>query len=278
IFSNLFVAMVRAAEKGGNMAQVLKQLSIYLQEQYKLEKTIKAAIMYPRFVLFFFLFVLLAIIFGLVPKFKSIFESFNAQLPLPTQILLNMSDFAKSHLIMETLLIIFVIFLFKHYKKTKAGRYLWDKLKLKIPMMGDLILKSSLSKFCRTLSVLMQSGASLAESLEIAGNTTENILFNEAFQNVKKGIMEGSSIHFNLSQNPLFPPLLVKMVSVGEKSGNLDKMLNKISEMYDAHVESKISGLSSIIEPVLMVGLGAVALIVIIALYLPIFKMSGAIQ
>lgn len=278
VFSNLFVSMVRAAEKGGNMAQVLKQLSHYLREQYELERRIKAAIVYPKFVFFFFVFVLLAIVFGLVPKFKSIFESFNAQLPLPTQILLNISEFAKSHLISEIVIIIFVVFLFKHYKKTKSGRYFMDKMILKIPLVGDLIVKSSLSKFCRTLSVLMQSGASLADSLDIAGNTTQNILFNQAFQNVKKGIMEGRSIQRNLSENPIFPPLMVKMVSVGEESGNLDKMLNKISEMYDAHVDSKISGLSSIIEPALMVGLGATALVVIIALYLPIFKISGAIQ
>lgn len=278
IFSPLYISMIRAGEKSGKMVQILKQLSVYLQEQDKLAKKLKAAIVYPRFVFFFFLFVLLAIIFGLVPKFKSIFESFNAQLPWPTQILLNISQFAKDHLIVEILIIVSLVFLLKHYKKTKAGRYYWDRLKLKIPMMGDLVLKSALSKFCRTLSILIQSGVSMVESLEIAGETAQNILFTEALKNIKRGVIEGASLHNKLNQNTIFPPLVVKMVSVGEESGALDKMLIKISEIYDAHVDSKISGLSSVIEPVLMAGLGAVALIVIIALYLPIFKMSSVIS
>lgn len=278
VFSNLFVSMVRAAEKGGNMARVLKQLSNYLQEQYNLEKKIKAAIVYPRFVFFFFLSVLLVIIFGLVPKFKSIFESFNAQLPIPTQVLINLSHFATNHLILEVAVIVTVIFLYSQFKKTTPGRYFLDRIKINLPVIGDLILKSALSKFSRTLSILMQSGVSLVECLNIAGETAQNIYIIQALKEVKQGVVAGSSLHKNLHQNPIFPILLVKMVMVGEQSGALDKMLLKVSEIYDAHVDSKISGLSSIIEPALMAGLGVVALVVIVALYLPIFRISGIVQ
>ncbi|MFQ5707756.1 MAG: type II secretion system F family protein [bacterium] len=278
IFSSLFLAMVRMAEEVGNLAQVLNQLSIYLKEQDQLKKKIKAAITYPRFVLGFFLLVLLAIIFGLIPKFKEIFESFDAELPVPTQMLLNVSNFAKDHLFAELLLLAGVVFLFKQYQKSPSGRYFLDRMKLSLPVVGELFSKSALAKFCRTLSVLLQSGVSFVESLEIAGDTTQNVLFQDALREVKQGIIEGTSLKQQLSKYPVFPPLMVKMVSVGEESGSLDKMLSKISEMYDAHVDSKISGLSSIIEPALMIGLGAVALVVIIALYLPIFKMSTVIH
>lgn len=278
VFPTLFLAMIQAAEKSGQMADILKQLSIYLEQQDKLRKKVKAAIVYPRFVLFFFLFVLCAIIFGLVPKFKAMFESFGAQLPLPTEILLNISVFARDHLIYEIILVAALVISFKQFKKTRFGRYSLDRLELRIPLIGDLILKATLSKFCRTLSVLIRSGVSLVDSIQISSLMTPNVLFKEALQRVRRGVLEGDSIYSSLTQTMIFPAMLTKMIAVGEESGCLDKMLLKVSEIYDTHVDSRIAGLSSIIEPALMIALGAVALVVIICLYLPIFKIGSVIQ
>lgn len=278
LFSTLFISMIQAAEKSGKMVHVLKQLSEYLKAQDAFEKKIKSALSYPKFVMSFFMLVLCAIIFGLIPKFKDIFESFDAKLPVPTEILLNISNFAKDNILIELFIIATMVVLFKKYKKRSTVRYYLDKMKLRIPMMGQLILKSLLAKFCKTLSVLLDSGLSLVESIDIASQTSDNVLFTSAIKEVKKGVIEGSTIHHTLQQFPIFPTLMVKMVSIGEASGTLDTMLNKISEIYDGHVDSKIAGLTAIIEPALMVGMGAIVLIVIIALYLPIFNIGGAIH
>ncbi len=278
IFPNLFVAMIRAAEKGGQLANVLKQLAAYLEEQDKFSKKLRSAMAYPKFVLSFFLVVLLTIIFGLVPKFEAIFKSFNTDLPKPTQILINISNFATNYIIWEAVTIfLFVVFL-KRFKKTDYGRFFLDSLKLKLPVVGDILLKSTLSKFCRTLSILIQSGISIVESLTIAATTAQNVPIIEALKTVKQGVIEGEPIHKKLSQNPIFPSLVVKMIATGEESGALDKMLVNISVNYDTNVDTKISTLSSIIEPAMMVALGAVALVTVICFYLPIFKTGSVIQ
>lgn len=278
IFSNLFISLVQAGEKSGNMSKVLQQLSDYLKAQNAIEKKVKSAVAYPKFVVSFFLLVVLAIIFGLIPKFKAIFASFHAELPLPTRVLIGISEFAIDNWLIETSVIFGSIILIKKYKNRKSVQVFLDKLTLGMPFMGDLLLKSLLSKFCRTLSLLLKSGLTLVESLEIAGKISNNSLFRHALQSVMSGVTEGKRIHHLMRQFQIFPVLMVQMISVGESSGSLDQMLEKVSEIYDSHVDSKISALASIIEPALMVGLGAVALVVIIALYLPIFNMSGAIQ
>ena len=278
VFSKLYIALVWAAESSGTLVKVFQQLAFYLQQQDQLNKMLKAAVVYPKFVSMFFLAVLMGIIFALIPKFQEIFASFNAELPLPTRILINISHFAKNHLIMEALIVITIVVLFKQFKKTSLGIHFLDKLKLNLPLVSEIIIKAALSKFCRTLSVLIQSGVSVVQALEIAAETVQNIHINNALRKVKRGIIEGTSLNYNLNRNPIFPILMVKMISVGEESGSLDKMLIKVSEIYDSFIDSKVKGLSTIIEPALMMLLGAVALVVIIALYLPIFKIGSVIQ
>jgi type IV pilus assembly protein PilC len=278
IFPTLFISMVRAAEKGGQMAEIFAQLSHYLEEQHKIMKKVKAATAYPKFIFIFFLIVLSGILFGLVPKFKSIFEGFGASLPLPTQILLTASHLAREYLPFEALIIVVLIVSYKQFKKTPKGELVLDQVKMKLPVVGDLVRKSAISKFCRTLAMLIRSGVSLVDALEIAGATTESIHFTKAIQNVKSGVLSGESLHAGLKHHAIFPIMVVSMVATGEQSGALDQMLNGISDLYDTNVDAKISGLSSILEPALMIGLGVVALLVIIALYLPIFFMSNVIQ
>jgi len=275
IFPHLFVSLIRAAEVGGQLPQILRLVSHYLQEQDKVDKKLKSAIVYPKFVFGFFMVVLIGILFGLVPKFEETFKSFGSELPAPTQLLLDFSRFASDNLIFGILGVVAFIISYKRFKKTDAGRLFFDKMKLRIPVVGDLTQKAALSKFCQTLKILMQSGVPLVESLDIAGETAENVLFTNALKNIKQGVIGGQSLSKEMSQFAIFPAMVVKMIATGEESGSLEKMLKSISELYDTHVDTKIAGLTSIIEPVLMIGIGLIVVIVIFALYLPIFNMGN---
>ena len=275
IFPHLFVSMIRAAEVGGQLPQILRLVSHYLQEQDKVDKKLKSAIVYPKFVFCFFMVVLMGILFGLVPKFEETFKNFGSELPAPTQLLLDFSRFALDNLIFGILGIVALFISYKRFKRTDAGRLFFDKMKLRIPILGDLTQKASLSKFCRTLKILMQSGVPLVESLDIAGETADNVLYTNALKNIKQGVIGGQSLSKEMKQFAIFPAMVVKMIATGEESGSLEKMLKSISELYDTHVDSKITGLTSIIEPVLMIGIGLIVVVVIVALYLPIFSMGN---
>ncbi len=274
-FPHLFVSMIRAAEVGGQLPQILRLISQYLQDQDEVDKKLKSAIVYPKFVFGFFMLVLIGILFGLVPKFEETFSTFGSELPAPTQLLLDFSRFAFDNLVFGILGIVASFISYKRFKKTDAGRLFFDKMKLRIPVVGDLTQKAALSKFCRTLKILMQSGVPLVESLEIAGETTENILFTNALKNIKQGVIGGQSLSKKMNEFAIFPAMVVKMIATGEESGSLGKMLKSISELYDTHVETKIAGLTTIIEPALMIGIGIIVVIVILALYLPIFNIGN---
>ncbi|MFZ5516140.1 MAG: type II secretion system F family protein [Candidatus Zhuqueibacterota bacterium] len=277
-FPRLAVAMSKAAESGGGLAPLLAQLSDYLEEEDQIKKQIKSAMAYPKFAFLFFGAVVLSVIFGLMPKFKAIFASLGNELPRPTQILLDASDAIKRNGFYELAVIALLVALYKYAVKTPNGRFFIDRLKLGIPVVGKLMLKSLISRFCKTLKTLTMSRVAIIEALQIAGETADNIVVQEAIQRVRKGVMEGARISDMLNEQQLFPRIVIKMVAVGEESGALDKMLGKVSEFYDRQFSSTISSLTSIIEPAMMIGLGILALVVVIALYLPIFQMSGAVR
>ena len=275
VFPTIFISMLRAAELGGNIALVLNQLAAYLMHQESVAKKVKSATAYPKFVLGFFSVVVTAIIFVLVPKFKDIFASFGAELPKPTQIMMDFSDFARDHLLLELFLIIAAVVAFKQFKKTKTGTAYLDRLVLHMPVVGEIVLKSILSRFCRTLSILTKSGVSIIEALEIAGKTTRNVVFRRALEEIKQGLLGGETITMGLKRHNIFPQLVINMVSTGEQSGSLEVMLLNVSDIFDTEIDSRISSLTSILEPALMVALGAVALVVILVLYLPIFYLGS---
>lgn len=277
-FPGLAVAMSKAAESGGGLASLLAQLSDYLEEEDYIKKQIRSATAYPKFSFLFFSVVVLSVIFGLMPKFKDIFASLGNELPRPTQLLLDVSDTIKHYGFYELALIVIIVILSKLFYKTKKGHFFVDRLKLAIPIFGKLMLKSQISRFCKTLKTLTLSRVSIVEALQIAGETADNIVIQSAIARVRKGVIEGSRISDMLSEQKLFPKIVIKMVAVGEESGALDKMLGKISEFYDRQFSTTISSLTSIIEPAMMVGLGVLALVIVIALYLPIFQMSGAVR
>jgi len=274
-FPGLMLSMVKAAEVGGRLPDVLRQTAVYLEEQDKLDKKLKAATVYPRFVFFFFMTLMVGIIFGLIPKFEETFADFGMELPAPTRILMTVSRFAVDHILMEILLIVAGGIAYHRFKRSERGIYFFDKLKLAIPLMGEVTHKATLSKFCRTLRTLLSSGVSLVQALEIAGETAQNSLFTRAIEDVKCAVTGGSALAAALELQAVFPPMITKMVATGERAGSMEKMLKNVSDLYDTDVSSKIASITSVIEPVLMVALGFMAVVVILALYLPIFQMTS---
>ena len=278
VFSTLVISMVEAAEIGGNLAGILDQLATYIEEKDKINKKIKSAVSYPKFIMIFFALVVAAVVFGLVPKFRDIFESFGAELPGPTQVIISASNFAKNNILYELALIVLIIVGFKMLGKNPKGRRFLDRMVFKIPVFGQIIKQSIISRFSKTLGTLINNNVPLVEALSIAAETSNNVIVIETIDDVRTGISSGSSLGKSMEKHKIFPPMMVKMVTVGEEAGSLDLMLEKVSQFYDRQFNTTIDSLSSIIEPVLMIGLGILALFVVIALYLPIFQMTGAIH
>ncbi|MCK9559147.1 MAG: type II secretion system F family protein [Candidatus Marinimicrobia bacterium] len=278
IFPNLTVAMVKVAEMGGNLGGILEQLAIYIEDKDKIDKKIKSASSYPRFIMIFFLIVVAAVVFVLVPKFKDIFEGFGAQLPGPTRVILAFSNFMRNNLLAEIIIFTGIFIGIKLLLKSTTGRRLYHNYILKLPIAGKIILKSILARFNKTLGTLVTSGVGLVDALTVAGETANNVIIQEMIEDVKLNVTGGGSLAQSLERHPIFPPMMVKMIAVGEESGALESMLNKVSQFYERQLNATIDGLTAIIEPVLMIGLGVLALFVVLALYLPIFQMSGAIS
>lgn len=278
VFPQIAISMVKAAEIGGNMGSILDQLATYVEDKDKIEKKIKSATSYPKFILIFFGIVISAVIFGLVPKFQEIFDSFGAQLPAPTLAIIAVADFVKNNLIIETALAFGLFFGFKTLKKNPKGRYFLDGLKFKIPIAGKMVLKSTIARFSKTLGTLTKNSVTLIDALGIAAETVNNVVVVGIIEEVKKAISGGSSLAKAMQEHALFPTMMVKMIAVGEDSGALELMLGKISEFYDRQFNTSIDSLTAVIEPILMIGLGVLALVVVLALYLPIFQMTGAIH
>ncbi|MDD5230652.1 MAG: type II secretion system F family protein, partial [Candidatus Marinimicrobia bacterium] len=274
IFPNLTVAMVKVAEMGGNLGGILEQLAIYIEDKDKIDKKIKSASSYPRFIMIFFLIVVAAVVFVLVPKFKDIFEGFGAQLPGPTRVILAFSNFMRNNLLAEIIIFTGIFIGIKLLLKSTTGRRLYHNYILKLPIAGKIILKSILARFNKTLGTLVTSGVGLVDALTVAGETANNVIIQEMIEDVKLNVTGGGSLAQSLERHPIFPPMMVKMIAVGEESGALESMLNKVSQFYERQLNATIDGLTAIIEPVLMIGLGVLALFVVLALYLPIFQMS----
>jgi len=277
VFPNIAISMVKVAEASGNLSGILEQLATYIEDKDKIDRKIKSASSYPRFILIFFGLVVSAVIFGLVPKFKDIFESFGAQLPGPTLVILAVSNFVRRNFFIEAGLLAGLVVGFKIFTSKPNGRRFLHQMYFKLPIIGKMVLKSTIARFTKTLGTLTKNGVGLVDAISIAAETTNNLVIQEIAEQVKKGVTGGASLARSLENHPLFPPMMTKMIAVGEESGALETMLNKVAEFYERQLNGMIDSLTAIIEPVLMIGLGVLALVVVIALYLPIFQMSGAI-
>jgi len=278
VFSSLVIALVLAGEESGKLPQVLGDLASYLEDQIALRRKVKSASAYPAFIAIFFFAALCAVVFLLIPKFQSIFSSFGAELPLLTRVVMNISSLALRNIGYEIGALFLSFLLFYAWSRTRSGRYMIDRLKLSLPIFGKLFQKVVLARFTRAFGSLLAGGVTITYSLEIVAQVSGNLLFERAIDRVRTGIIEGSSIGRELAKDPLFPPMLTKMVATGEESGTMSQMLNKSAQFYSEEVDAAVSGLTSIIEPLLIVLLGGMVGIVVIALYLPIFKMVGTVR
>ena len=277
IFDDLFVNLVTAGEAGGILDKILNRLSSYMEKAAKLKSRVKGAMVYPASVLVISFLVIAVLLLKVIPVFQKMFEGMGHALPGPTQFLVNASEFAQSNFLFVVIGIVLFIIGLKKYYGTAKGRHLIDALILKAPVFGPLLKKVAVAKFSRTLSTMLGSGVPIIEGLDIVSRTAGNKIVEEALIDTKKQISEGKTIAEPLAACGIFPPMVVQMIAVGENTGSLDGMLSKIADFYDDEVDAAVSGMTSLLEPLMMVFLGGIVGGMIIAMYLPIFQMAGAV-
>lgn len=278
VFSTLFVNMVKAGESSGMLDEILDRVATYLEKTSALQKKVKSALIYPAVITVMAIVITIILLVKVIPVFKDIFSGFGAALPKPTQVLINVSDFLRKYFFFGIALVVMMVFLFIRYINTEKGRLRFDTIMLHMPIFGLLLRKVAVSKFTRTLSTLVKSGVPILSSLEIVGKTSGNKLIEIAVGNIRSSIREGENIAEPLAKSKVFPPMVVRMVSVGEQTGELEKMLSKIADFYDAQVDAAVSGLTSMIEPLIIAFLGIVIGTIVICMFLPIFKISTIIN
>lgn len=277
-FSKLYVNMVRAAEAGGILDQILDRLSQFLEKELEVRQKIKSAMMYPVLVLIFSVFMTMALFMFVLPRFKEIFTSMNVKMPATTQFLFSLSDWAVAYWYIPPALLVGAIVFVKQYGKGPKGRYQIDLMKLKLPIIGDLVLKMSISRFARTFGVLIASGVPMMRSLEIVAETTGNSVLSLAIDNARIGVREGQKLSTPLGANGLLPTMVTHMIDVGEETGRLSDMLIKVSDFYEKEVDATVKGLTSMIEPLLIIFLGVVVGFIAISVMTPIFTLVSSIN
>ena len=279
IFTRLYVAMVEAGEAAGILDTVLDRVALQIEKETQIKRRVKGAMMYPTMVMIFATLVLIGLLMFLVPVFVNIFAQLNGQLPTLTQWVVKASDQLRHHWFIIFPVFGGTIWGIRRFKKTEPGRQLWDRIKLKIPMkIGDVVLKVTMARFSRTLSTLVAAGVDIIKALEITGQTAGNWVVEEALADVRQKVHQGVPIAQPLIENPVFPPMVSQMVKIGEETGELEKMLGKIADFYEDEVDTSIASLTSIIEPLMMMGVGAIIGVIVIAMYLPMFKLLQLVQ
>jgi type IV pilus assembly protein PilC len=278
VFSRLYISMVEAGEAAGILDIVLDRVAFQIEKQEAIRRRIKGAMVYPSMVMIFATLVLVGMLMFLVPVFVKIFSDLGGQLPTLTQYVVTASNLLKNKPYV-LLIIPGGLWSFFKWKKTEMGRQKWDAFKLKLPMkIGDVVLKVSMARFSRTLSTLVAAGVDIIKALEITGQTSGNWVIEDALATVRTKVHEGVPIAQPLVENPVFPPMVAQMVKIGEETGELEKMLAKIADFYEDEVDASVQSLTSIVEPIMMIGVGIMVGIVIISMYLPMFKMLTLVK
>jgi type IV pilus assembly protein PilC len=279
VFSNLFVAMVRAGETGGQLDTVLMRVADNFEADYRLRQKVKSAMTYPVVVAGIAILLVTVMLLFIVPTFANMFDDLGGTLPLPTQILLTLSNAAKFLLPATVVLAIVGFIVYKRLRAANAdARLRFDQIKLKIPIFGDLFQKVAISRFTRTLALLLRAGVPVLQALDIVSESTGNEVIARASQDLKESVRSGETMAGPLARHAVFPPMVVQMIAVGEDTGALDAMLDKISDFYDQEVESTTEALTSLIEPIMIAVLGGIVGAMVIALYMPMFKIFDLIK
>jgi type IV pilus assembly protein PilC len=276
IFDSLFVNLVAAGEVGGILDTILRRLAQFIEKAEKLKSQIKGAMTYPIVVMAIAVLVIAVILVFVIPVFEDMFKSFGSALPTPTQIVVNMSRFLKGNIHWVLIALGALIYGFKRYRDTASGRKHTDAVFLKLPIFGNLLKKTAVARFTRTLGTMISSGVPILDALEIVAKTAGNVVIEEIIYEVRGSIAEGQTIAEPLSENDIFPGMVIQMIAVGEATGALDSMLEKIADFYDEEVDAAVAALTSMLEPLLMLFLGGSIGGLVIAMYLPIFGMAAA--
>jgi type IV pilus assembly protein PilC len=277
-FNRLFVAMVKAGETGGVLDRVLLQLADIIEKQVELKRKVTSAMTYPIAVLCLVLVILGAMLVFVVPQFKTMYDDLGGKLPLMTRGLLAMSSITVRFFPLLVLAAVAATYLFRRWIRSEAGRARWDGFKLRVPIFGKLTHKTSMTRFARTLAVLLRSGVPILEALEITSETVNNAVVSDAVKDVQEAVKRGETVHEPLAQHAVFPPMVTQMLAVGEETGNVDVMLEKVADFYDQEVEATVNALTSLLEPLLIVVLGGAVGGMVISLYLPMFKIIELVK
>lgn len=277
VFDDLYANLVAAGEVGGILDTILQRLAAYIEKAMKLKKQVKGAMVYPMTIMSIAVVVVGVILVFVIPTFAKMFADFGGDLPLPTKFVIALSDFLMKYIIVIIAAFFAAVFLFKKYYATPKGRKTVDAFALKAPIAGPLIRKVAVAKFTRTLGTMISSGVPIMDGLDIVAKTAGNKIVEEAIYGVRQAISEGKTMAEPLGACGVFPPMVVQMISVGEATGAMDTMLSKIADFYDDEVDDAVGALTSMMEPLLMVFLGTTVGGLVIAMYLPIFKMASAV-
>lgn len=277
VFDSLFINMVKVGETGGVLSAVLDRVATYMEKTLRLQRKIKAALIYPSVVISMAIIITIVLLVKVVPTFSEIYVSFDQELPAMTQVLVNTSEALKKHLLWFIGAVIAMVFAVKQWHGTEKGALVLDGIVLRLPVVGDLLRKVAISRFSRTLATLLQSGVPILESLDIVEKTIGNRVLEVVINDVKTNVREGESLTGPLIKSGVFPPMVTRMIAIGEKSGKLESMLLKISEFYDDQVDAAVEGLTSVIEPIIIGVLGVIIGFIVIALFLPIMNITQLI-
>lgn len=275
VFDRFFINMVKAGEEAGILDEVLARLSSYLEKSEKVKKQVRSAMIYPAAIIVVAIIVVLGILVFIIPRFQELYSSAGKQLPMVTQLVVGMSQFVVGKWYVLLAAGFGIPTLLSRWYQTEEGRDSVDRFLIRAPLFGDLVQKAAIAKMTRTLSTLLSSGVGVVDALEIAGRTAGNRVVEEALIRCKDSVISGKPLANPLAREPMIPPMVSQMIAVGEKSGTLDTMLAKIADFYEDDVENAVKALTSLIEPILMVILGAVIAFLVTAMYLPIFDMAS---
>ena len=278
VFDNLYIHMVEAGETGGVLAVIFRRLASYLEKADALRRKVKGAMMYPIAVMTVAIGATVFLLLKVIPVFAKMFADMGATLPKPTQIVIGISEFLQQYFLYGLIMAIGLIVLYKRYRKTETGKLVTDRLFLKLPVLGNVIRKTAVARFTRTLGTLISSGVPILQGLDITAKTSGNMVIQRALQATRKSISEGKNISVPLQDSGVFPTMVVQLISVGEQTGRLAEMLEKIADFFDEEVETAVQAMTSLIEPIVIVFMGVVIGGLLIAMYLPMFDLIGAIN
>ena len=278
VFNRLYVSMISAGEKGGMIAEIMARLATYLENTERLRKKVKTALMYPTAVTVVAIGITTFLLVKVIPVFKDVYSGFGAKLPAPTEVLMDISDLVRHWFVLLLILAGAAIWGWLSFIKTKSGREFWDARRIKLPIFGGIAHKICLARFTRTLASLIRSGVPILEVLQIVSQTVGNVVMEKAIKTAMADIERGEGISAALGKNPIFPSMIIRMLSAGEQTGKIDEMLERVSNFLDGEIEATLSGLMSLLEPIMIVVLGVLIGGMVICMFLPIFNLANIVS